>query len=466
MGQALSLPVRLINYTTSFYGGFFYFFCGVGRKSPYEVGSASSFPYLRPVPGDTKETLLFKQHARIHLFSLASAFYLYDKPHYRKGSYRDDLVDNLRNVAIPGTGIPLSLFVRNKIVALGFLLTAYPAVSFVASLHKWIKSRFQASISEEYATRLLAPDDWFSYWRLNCCIVGLHSLLNDMPAGYEMENKWTFLQEGSKRGVPVSPYLKTPGIVVKHRNEEGGMGIYFYKNATEGGDWIIQERIQNSDWVSTLLPSNAPLSTFRVITLSRASLHVSQPPKPCPEVRRLGHGGAVVGPEVAGDVTALSCVFRAGRKNAATDHDSILFDVDTTSGEILQGTTNAHWYRLGLFECLPGWCPWRSTHNFTRHPDDYVQVSGNEVPDIKGMLSLVEESHLKLCPDVPLAGWDVVLSADPKLPVCLLEVNLSCNFFRGSFDKKVYLDFCDDIFHRLQAQRLTADQEGKKFKRN
>jgi hypothetical protein len=95
-----------------------------------------------------------------------------------------------------------------------------------------------------------------------------------------------------------------------------------------------------------------------------------------------------------------------------------------------------------------------------------VQVSGNEVPDIKGMLSLVEESHLKLCPDVPLAGWDVVLSADPKLPVCLLEVNLSCNFFRGSFDKKVYLDFCDDIFHRLQAQRLTADQEGKKFKRN
>jgi hypothetical protein len=320
-------------------------------------------------------------------------------------------------------------------------------VSFVASLHKWVKSGFQTSVSEEYATRLLAPDDWFSYWRLNCRIVGLHSLLNEMPPGYEMENKWTFLQEGTKRGVPVSPYLKMPGLVVKHRNEEGGMGIYFYKNATDGGDWIIQERIQNSDWVSSLLPSNAPLSTFRVITQSRASLHITETPK-------------------AGDVTALSCVFRAGRKNAATDHDSILFDVDVASGEICQGTTNAHWYRLGLFECLPGRCPWRSAHSYTHHPDDYVQVSGNEVPDIKGILALVEESHLKLCPDVPLAGWDVVLSADPKLPVCLLEVNLSCNFFRGSFDKQVYMDFVDDSFHRLQAQRLTADKEGKKFKRN
>ena len=91
-------------------------------------------------------------------------------------------------------------------------------------------------------------------------------------------------------------------------------------------------------------------------------------------------------------------------------------------------------------------------------------MTGNVVPDIKGMLALVEESHLKLCPDVPLAGWDVVLSSDPKLPVCLLEVNLSCNFFRGSFDQKVYLDFLDDSLHRLQAQRLVADQEGKKFK--
>jgi hypothetical protein len=419
MGNVLSLPVRLLSTTSIYYRGFFHYWCGAGRHSPYEAsGLQSTFRPLHPQPNDTDDQKLFKQHARIHLYSLASNFYLYNKPHYRKGSYSTDLVDNLRNVAVPGTGLPLSLFVVNRWIALGYLLTAYPALSLVASLHKWIKTRGKASVSEEYATRLLAPDDWFSYWRHNCNVVGLHALLNDFPEDYDMENKWTFLEEGEKRGVPVSPFLKTPGIVVKHRNEEGGMGIFFYKNAVSGGDWILQERIENSAWVSSLLPGEAPLSTFRVITCSRAAIDMD-------------------GPVNVEDVTALSCVFRAGRAGAATDHDSILFDVDVETGLIRGGTTNAHWYRLGLHEMLPGRCPWRSHHDHRTHPDGDIPVSGNYVPDIGGMLALVEKSHAELCPRVPFAGWDVVLSADQKVPVCLLEVNLSCNFFRGSFDKKV-----------------------------
>lgn len=414
MGQALSV----LGHTKTFYQGFFYYLFGKGRKSQYLLKNEGSIASLKIKDTDSKDQALFKQHARIHLFSLASNFYLYNKPHYRKGSYRDDLVDNLRNVAIPGTGIPLSIYARSRLVALGFLLTTYPAVSLVASLHKCFMSKFEVSLGDEYGTRLLAPDDWFSYWRLNCNVVGLHALLNDMPKGYEMENKWTFLDEGAKLGVPISPFLKTPGIVVKHRNEEGGMGIHFFKNATAGGDWIIQETISNSEWVSSLLPPNAPLSTFRVITQSRASIDLQAPSN-------------------IEQVTALSCVFRAGREGAATDHDSILFDVDVNSGLIRGGTTNAHWYRLGLHEMLPGRCPWRSHHDYRSHPDGDITVSGSYVPNIKSLLALVEESHFKMCPDVPFAGWDVVLSADPKVPVCLLEVNLSCNFFRGSFDKKV-----------------------------
>ena len=81
------------------------------------------------------------------------------------------------------------------------------------------------------------------------------------------------------------------------------------------------------------------------------------------------------------------------------------------------------------------------------------------------MLALVERSHLLMCPRVPLAGWDVVFSDDdPNLPICLLEVNLSCNFFRGSFDQKMYLDFVEESFARLQALRLEADRQGKVFK--
>lgn len=47
------------------------------------------------------------------------------------------------------------------------------------------------------------------------------------------------------------------------------MGLYFFKNATAGGDWIIQERLDNDAFVSSLLPDNAPLSTMRVISASR-----------------------------------------------------------------------------------------------------------------------------------------------------------------------------------------------------
>jgi hypothetical protein len=296
MGQIISLPFKLLKHTTTYYRGFWYYLVGQGRTGPF--GANKTTPTFLAAPAatattsnisssssssstgggtsgvavvDYTTTAQFRQHARIHLFSLASNFYLYNKPHYRKGSYRDDLVDNLRNVAIPGTGLPLSLVACSRWIALPSLLLYYPTVSLAAALQQYVATRGQSSISQEYARRLLAPNDWFSYWRLNCNIVALHSLLNDMPTDYEMENKWTFLQEGVARNVPVSPFMTSPeGMVVKHRNEEGGMGIHFFKNAACGGDWILQERIQNSPWVATLLPPNAPLSTFRVITCSRA----------------------------------------------------------------------------------------------------------------------------------------------------------------------------------------------------
>jgi len=131
-------------------------------------------------------------------------------------------VNNFANVAIPGTGTPLSLFVRSKLLALSFVLTASPLCSLAAALHLWIKTGFKSSISNEYKHRLLAPDDWFSYWRLNCRVAGLHALLNDNPIGYRMLNS-------RDANVPVSPFLDTPAIVVKHKNEEGGLGIHLKK---------------------------------------------------------------------------------------------------------------------------------------------------------------------------------------------------------------------------------------------
>ena len=191
-----------------------------------------------------------------------------------------------------------------------------------------------------------------------------------------MENKWTFLERGKELGVPISPYLNMPSLVIKHRNEEGGMGIHFFSNATAGGDWIIQERIDNSDFVNSLLPKNAPLSTFRIITMSKASI----------DLKSLGDSSSE-------DISALSCVFRAGRENALTDHSSILFDVDLNTGKIKKGSSNDNWYRIGLGNILT--CPWRTNDEDQRvnsHPDvaEGGVIEGKKILQIEEMKDLVE----------------------------------------------------------------------------
>merc|ERR1712018_139319 len=110
-------------------------------------------------------------------------------------------------------------------------------------------------------------------------------------------------------------------------------GYENYKNARMGGDWIIQEKLSNSPFLQNMLPSDAPLSTFRIISASRGGLHSLSK-----------QGTQKVNIE---DITALSCVWRAGRSKAKTDHSAILFNINPNTGEIKKGTTNAHWLQLG-----------------------------------------------------------------------------------------------------------------------
>ena len=62
---------------------------------------------------------------------------------------------------------------------------------------------------------------------------------------------------------------------------------------------------------------------------------------------------------------------------------------------------------------------------------------------------LVRKAHLKLCPGVPLVGWDVAITEEAG--ICLLEANLSCNFFRASFDRAAYSHSRDVVGYRLYA---------------
>ena len=232
------------------------------------------------------------RQARVHVYSLTMIFYLWNKPHYRSGTFSNDMRKNLRNVAIPGTGVPLSMLCHYRITVLLFLVVLYPIICLLAALHVRVEKK-DINVPETFRDQLLNPSDWFSYWRLNCLVASYHALETG-DNGYEFEDKWTFLKDGEARGVPVSPWLHVDGIVAKHRNEEGGLGYFSFRNALVGGDWIIQETLTNAEEIARLLPANAPLSTLRIVTSSAAGLH--------PTTR--------AAPE---DFTAMSCVFRAGR---------------------------------------------------------------------------------------------------------------------------------------------------------
>ncbi|CAM9380207.1 unnamed protein product [Pylaiella littoralis] len=371
--------------------------------------------------------------ARVQCYSLALIFFLWSKPHYRNDSFKEDMSKNLRNVAIPGTGIPLSLYCSFKAMTYFFILVVNPVLCLLAAFN--LQRKHGRTWAQAYTEQLLYPQDWFSFWRLNCRLASYHALVTGSE-GYRQEDKWTFLRDGESKGVPISPFLDIPALVIKDKNEEGGMGLHFFKNATAGGDWIIQERLDNDAFVNSLLPDNAPLSTMRVISASRWWLEKRQ--------------GKTPGPAC---IDTLSCVFRAGRQGADTDHSSILFDVDASTGTILKGTTNAHWYELGPTKIFD--TPWVSTHDVTHHPDNNKLITGEVIPDIQGKLALVADAHFKLLPDVPLVGWDVALTSKG---VYLLEVNLSCNFFRGSFSLAPYVQFVHDYFTALEEERATHDK--------
>jgi hypothetical protein len=176
---------------------------------------------------------------------------LWHKPHYRAPSFAHDLRANLRNVAVPGTGLPLSFFCYFKFTGYLLIFWINPLLCFLGAVNVARVSRrdakvctkesFVVTVATAYRQHLLFPDDWFSYWRLNCGLASWYSLVTK-ESGYELENKWVFLQRCMAKGVPCSPCnTDTKALCIKHKNEEGGMGIHFFRNATQGGDWIIQE---------------------------------------------------------------------------------------------------------------------------------------------------------------------------------------------------------------------------------
>jgi len=437
-------------------------------------------PYNKLELGLTDSLKEHEQMIKVQLYSLGLVFRMWDKPHYRSPSFQQDLLNNLKNVAIPGTGIPLSSFCYHYHLCLILIVVINPIVSLLGAMNKarsviqngkpfpTIREfsiigiintvcaldvvsvrRFLQLTEEYYGEALLYPTDWFSLWQLNCRMVSYHSSTTKSKS-YRMEDKWTFLLEGQELGVPVSPFLQIEDIVCKNKNVEGGLGIHFYKNALHGGDWIIQENIRNAQWLNRLLPLNSPLSTMRIITCSDLGISTS-------EFRADGDDQYI-----SQHIKAMSSVLRLGRAGALTDHSSVLFDVDDESGVIKGGKSNSHWYKLGLSN-ITG-CSWLPVKVGCVHPDaPHPQIQGETVPGIQEAVDIVVKSHYKMMPDVPIVGWDVAFT---PAGICLLEVNLSCNFFKGTFDVPYYYNLVNEYFQDLEAIEGVSAQASVPMKNN
>ena len=168
----------------------------------------------------------------IHIYSMVMMIRLFSLPHYRAKSYGEDLRANLKNVVVPFTGIPLSIFCWNKYSCLFFLIIVYPVWAFIGSIYLSLYEEKRRPMNKHFYEQLLKPDYWFATWRMNCTIVAYHSYRQwkQTKHQYDMEDKGRFLIEGKKLNIPVTPVLELPRIMIKHKSIEGGMGIHIYDN--------------------------------------------------------------------------------------------------------------------------------------------------------------------------------------------------------------------------------------------
>jgi len=191
------------------------------------------FYYLYSGKGiDAYSTNEIDRRILVHIYSLVLVIRLFSLPHYRAKCYGDDLRANLRNVVVPFTAIPLSIFCLNKFFCLFFLIFIYPLWAFIGSIYLSIYDTRKNTIDQHFYEQLLKPNYWFATWRINCTIVAYHSYKkwDKTKQQYAMEDKGQFLIEGKKLNVPVTPVLDIPRIMIKHKSIEGGMGINVYDN--------------------------------------------------------------------------------------------------------------------------------------------------------------------------------------------------------------------------------------------
>ena len=85
---------------------------------------------------------------------------MFERPHYRSGTFQNDCVKNLRDVALPGSGVPLSVIAKSKILTVLFLVFMYPMIAFISAVNACLQKDSSRSVGSYYIEQLVNPQDW------------------------------------------------------------------------------------------------------------------------------------------------------------------------------------------------------------------------------------------------------------------------------------------------------------------
>lgn len=259
-----------------------------------------------------------------------------------------------------------------------------------------------------------------------------------LPDGVEISKDFV-MPEGTKR------------LYIKHHHLEMGAGVQPFNLAPEGewefyaiespssaaqiptsktlkafdvggsGNWVVQPALQNCKAVKRLCTDTAPLSTYRVVTMSTtgvSDLAYYNFPKNREQAAR------ATTPKVVG------VAFRAGRAGKMQDKlmdGAIFYGVNLKTGKIDRGTD----WKL-FRNNMP------NEPSIETHPDTGLRVCGEEI-FFKESTELCQRGHAELAPCVPIIGWDVALTDNGPLLVEANAVFLPCY---SQMDKDTYVDIC------------------------
>ena len=213
------------------------------------------------------------------------------------------------------------------------------------------------------------------------------------------------------------------------------------------GDWVAQKALRNCAEVQKWCTPTAPLSTYRIITTCTAGVagpesqcFYKQAPKNNPDLaQRLEvERQAVVH---ANPPQVVGIAFRAGR--AGRDQDKL------TDGAVFYGVNLAT-------KCVGLGTNWQQfTRNMPEepsialHPDSGVRVEGQSLWFDESS-QICRDAHARLCPGVPIVGWDVALS---ELGPVLVEANAVFMPCYSQVDYRVYMDAMDHALRYIDANR-------------